>query len=60
MRSLTCIVLLFTVFSVITVSPAQQASTAAVPQLSSLVAMICPRVLCSTLVRISCLPAKLS
>src|SRR5215831_4158119 len=33
MRSLTCMFLLFTVFSVIAVSPAQQASTTAVPNL---------------------------
>ena len=33
MRSLTCTFLLFIVFSVITVSPAQQASTTAVPNL---------------------------
>ena len=33
MRSLTCVVLLSTVFSLMAVSPAQQASTAAVPNL---------------------------
>jgi hypothetical protein len=33
MRSLTCVVLLFTVFSLIVVSPAQRTSTTAVPNL---------------------------